>query len=81
MSPERKAGAPASERSDIYSLAVVLLRALTGGTDVATLQFIPELAPGASEHWAPILGKALREDPKRRFDAIEMAEYVHAIAE
>jgi len=87
MSPEQISGGKVDERSDVYSLAVLIVRMLTndvpfhGNTvrDVIVRQFqgvaAEELPKGLNEEVARAVSKALAADPNRRFaSARELVE-------
>jgi serine/threonine-protein kinase len=88
-SPEQVKGVPVDGKADIYSLAVVLVEAVTGRvpfaaeTTVATLvgrldtplEAPPELGP-----LGPVVARAGRPDPKERLDAMAFAAALQAVA-
>jgi eukaryotic-like serine/threonine-protein kinase len=71
-SPERMAGRPADERSDVFSLGAVLLHMLTGAPSALATPAVrlPESLRAALE-------RALAPSPARRFQTV--AEFVEAI--
>ena len=87
--PEQVSGAPIDGKSDVYSLALVLVEAVTGrvpfaaDTTVATLmgrldrpiEAPPELGPLAA-----VVGRAGRPDPAERLDAAGLASALQSVA-
>ncbi|HVF14840.1 MAG TPA: PASTA domain-containing protein, partial [Acidimicrobiales bacterium] len=87
--PEQVSGAPIDGKSDVYSLALVLVEAVTGrvpfaaDTTVATLmgrldrpiEAPPELGPLAA-----VVGRAGRPDPAERLDAAGLASALQSAA-
>lgn len=88
-SPEQVRGVPVDGKADVYSLAVVLVEAVTGHvpfaaeTTLATLvgrletplEAPPELGP-----LGPVVARAGRPDPTERLDAIAFAAALQAVA-
>jgi serine/threonine protein kinase/beta-lactam-binding protein with PASTA domain len=88
-SPEQVKGVPVDGKADVYSLAIVLVEAVTGRvpfaaeTTVATLvgrldkplEAPPELGP-----LGPVVARAGRPDPKERLDAMAFAAALQAVA-
>lgn len=89
LSPEQAVGGEVGPASDVYSLGLVLLEALTGerafpGTGVesaaARLARDPFLPPDMSPEWAGLLRSMTAREPGDRPTAREGAERLRAIA-
>lgn len=81
MAPEILAGAPGTERADIYSLAAALYYALTGKTPRDTKHApVSELVPSLPAKLDDVLVRALDSEPTRRqVDADEFADELTAV--
>lgn len=78
FAPEQRKGAPPSPESDIYAVAAILFECLTGNREFG--ERLTNLRPDLDEDWEPVLGKALRKEPERRFhDAAEFASYLELL--
>jgi serine/threonine protein kinase len=78
LSPEQRKGGTASPECDIYAVAAMLFECLTGETRFT--ERLTKLRPELDDDWEPVLGKALRKDPARRFhDAAEFAGYLELL--
>ena len=72
-------GGHVDERSDVYSLGVVLYLLLTGDLPEETSRPLNSLNPAVPEAIDPVLLKALRRDPEQRF--ADAASFGKALAE
>jgi eukaryotic-like serine/threonine-protein kinase len=81
MSPEQGQGSPVDQRSDIYSLGIVLYEALTGRKPYdgpAAMSVIiqhrdaplPQL-PAELRHYQPVLDRMLAKRPAERFQSVD----------
>jgi eukaryotic-like serine/threonine-protein kinase len=89
LSPEQAIGGSVGPASDVYSLGLVLLEALTGerafpGTGVESaasrLSRDPFLPPTMSPEWAGLMQLMTAREPTDRPTALEAAERLRAIA-
>jgi serine/threonine protein kinase len=85
MAPERFHGAPATPRSDLYSLGVVLYEALSGrkpftgdnamaiahSVDRSDYPPLASLRPDLSAQLIGVVDRALAREPERRFDSAD----------
>lgn len=90
MSPEQARAQTADERTDIFSLGIVLFEMLTGrqpfsgANDIDTLAAILEREPAELDVNLPdslreIVYRALRKNPAERYSAVEMAQRLRAV--
>ncbi|HEX9259569.1 MAG TPA: PASTA domain-containing protein, partial [Acidimicrobiales bacterium] len=88
-SPEQATGKAVDGKTDVYSLALTLVEAVTGevpfaaDTTVATLMNrVDKLLPVSAEMGAlaPVLERAGRPDPAERFSAAELGKALHEAA-
>jgi serine/threonine protein kinase len=89
MAPEQLSGLAATDRVDVYSLALVVLEMLTGkvpprgvtsireGRDVSALA---RYLPGQLKRWAPFLGQCLRAEPADRPSAVDALVALEVLA-
>ena len=71
MAPEVKDGQSATERSDLFSLAVVLYRCLTGRRPRMRYKDPSKIDGSISPAWDHALGKAMEDEPGDRQESIE----------
>ena len=90
ISPEQVQGRPASAASDIYSLGLVMLEALTGrrayeGTAIesamARLHRAPEIPEALSEGWRNLLRSMTAVMPEDRPDARSVARHLARLSD
>ena len=88
-SPEQAQGASVDGKSDVYSLALVLIEAVTGrvpftaDTTIATLMArvgAPLVPPDELGPLAPVVARAGTADPDQRCDARELARALDQVA-
>lgn len=89
LGPEQVTGDEVSGATDVYSLGLVLLEALTGRREfpgaateaaVARLHRDPEVPESLPEEWRELLAQMLARDPAGRPSADEVAERLRAYA-
>ena len=89
LSPEQAKGLAPQPPSDIYSLGLVILEALTrerafpgslAESAVARLSRDPELPPTLSAEWRDLLGRMTARDPDARPTALDVAVAARTIA-
>ncbi|GGL02103.1 serine/threonine protein kinase [Curtobacterium luteum] len=82
LSPEQVAGEPIGFATDVYSLGLVLLEALTGKQEysgtlieaaLARLRRDPEVPDGVASEWRDLLERMTHRDPARRPTAVAVA--------
>lgn len=90
LSPEQALGSPVGPASDVYSLGLVLLEALTGrrpfdgaGIEAAAARVSrgPDLPTDLHVGWASLLGRMTLREPDERPDAREVAEALRTLAD
>lgn len=87
LSPEQASGAPVGPPTDIYSLGLVLLEALTGKAEfsgapleaaVARLSRDPVVPDALGPAWKALLGAMTAREPSARPDAAQVAEALNS---
>ncbi|MBT2502668.1 serine/threonine-protein kinase [Curtobacterium sp. ISL-83] len=82
LSPEQVAGEPIGFATDVYSLGLVLLEALTGKQEysgtlieaaLARLRHDPEIPADIAPEWRDLLGRMTHRNPDRRPTAVAVA--------
>ena len=80
MSPEVRAGQPASARSDIYAIGIMAYQMLTGRKPLGRAKAVSVLRPGLSPTWDEWIDKCLEVELTERFqsagDALEALKKV-----
>jgi formylglycine-generating enzyme required for sulfatase activity len=72
MSPEQKAGEKATEKSNVYSLGMILYKMLTG-VKVSGTWDLPSRY-GCDRSWDPVIFKCLQLEPEDRYHSISELE-------
>jgi len=81
IAPERFAGRPATGRSDLWALGVLLYEALTGSKPAAGVRPLCTVRPDVAPALAAAVDKAMSTDPDHRFaTAAEMAAAINGEA-
>lgn len=89
LSPEQAMGGALSPQSDVYSLGLVLLEALTGERPfpgsalesvAARLSRDPVVPLELGEHWVTLIAAMTARDPQHRPSAAESGEHLRRIA-
>lgn len=80
MSPEQKHGRRPAATGDVYSAGAIILYCLTGKDHLDPGTSPSDFRPDIHNGWNPILRKALRPDPDKRFNSAEdMASFLEAM--
>jgi formylglycine-generating enzyme required for sulfatase activity/tRNA A-37 threonylcarbamoyl transferase component Bud32 len=80
MSPEQEEGKPADERSDLYSLGVMMYRMITGQRLRGRAKAPSAVVPGLDKMWDAVIDKCLENDPAARCQsAAELRDALNAV--
>ena len=78
IAPERTAGQPGDERSDVYSLASLILDLIVGPGHESDLAATPSVPPAVEARgvtqvrWASVFDRAFHVDPAMRYPSVRM---------
>ena len=70
MSPEQREGGLVDERSDIYSLGVLIYRMLTGKRPVGMTKPPSKDRPGLSVKWDAVVARCMEQEPADRYQSV-----------